>query len=665
MRNVVLTLEGQWWILVLGSIVLVGIFILWKGAHWLWPDRWTRVLDGVFIFLLLLFPFRPGLLFQQAETEQPIIVILRDYSLSSRSTSSLESLYRNMDNNPIWKQWEGQGIRVLRRSFGLGLQQRVLQENDSLSADTRLAESLEKLRLELGPALGAVILVSDGHFRLPTAASNHLPPVYPLVPPQDSNPNRALRDIEAPSGLQVGVPAPIRVSVADSKGGARVTLYVDGRPLAGRTTRGGNEEMVFRYTPQRTGWQVLSARIETGAGEPFLADDQIDRVFRVAVDKVTVLLTWGLPEPEIRFLTRLLRSLGTYRLVRMPLKQVVAKQQALKTARVILLVSPTPDQPNQVTAAILRKLVAGGCGLVLVRGENGRFNPNLAGLVPYQGRGVLRRGSFQWTLTGEGRTSGLGLPASGSGSETLAPFRYYLAGVEKKAKARVLAHIEGTPVLLRQQVGQGRVYSLSAGPSWSWDFVNHAYGIRSDHFDRFWGGLVEELALARGDSLRLEPERNVTLPGQPVQVRVYGPLARLSRSGYVECRFLFDADRSYRFPVQPGRAGYGVARVAVPRFGAYRLKLGKGETGPTARLLVRAVEREYRSTPVDQERLRLLARRSGGKMLERASAFNVGRLRPRRRYTEKQLYLMENWFMVIGTVLIFVLSVYLRWRKSV
>lgn len=596
--------------------VLVGIFAQWRGLG-------GDLLRSVSGFVLLAALANPSYKVEEREPLPDIVLALVDRS--SSQTLSDRSSQTDAAVEHLRSQVERLGNSELQ----------VVELSDAeANGGTKLLGPLrDTLAVEQSARVAGIFLVTDGQVHDSEDDLGAVPaPVHVLLSGNDTEFDRILTIENAPAYAILGEPFRMVLRVNDLGTEAE---GIEARTVPLRVSVDGaspmnfdipvNQDIEVPVSLTHPGTNVLQFDVPSLEGE--LTDRNNTAIIQIngVRDRLRVLLVSGVPHPGERTWRNLLKSDSAVDLVHFTILRPPGKQDGTPVTELSLIAFPTRELfvekieefdliildrykrrgllPSEYFENIRRYVERGGALLVAAgpdyAGADSVFRSPLEGILPGvpTARVIEREVVPLLTETGARHpvTSGL----QGADAET-PDWGTWLRQIEVTARdtARVvLDGVDGAPLLMLDDAGQGRVALLASDQAWLWD--------------RGYAGGGPQSGLLRGVAhwLMKEPE----LEEEALRAEINGKTMRIIR------RTLADtADPVIVTEPDGEEATIMLSEQSVGRFealfeaqqeGLYRLSDGSEETviavGPAA-------PREFEETLSTAEVLSPLAARSGG-----------------------------------------------------
>jgi hypothetical protein len=418
--------------------------------------------------------------------------------------------------------------------------------------------------------LAGIVAVTDG--QATDSPAQALPaPLHALITARGEEVDRRLRIVEAPPFGVVGRSVTVRYRVEDLGAGqdgatAAVTVRRDGDPPTTIQVPTGRDQQI-EIPILRAGPTLLELRAATLPGEVSDVNNRAVVEINGVRDRLRVLLVSGEPNPGERAWRRLLKSDPAVDLVHFTILRPPEKNDNTPLEELALIAFPTHElfqvklhdfdlvildrfqNRGLLPPSYLRNIaeyVRTGGGLLLEAGPEFAAATTLAATplasaLPVQPSGVVN-GAFRPEVTAVGQRHPVteNLPGSRPGQ---APawgewYRYIAAGGNAGGQALMSAP-DGSPLLLLDHVGEGRVAMLLSDQIWLWSRGHDGGGPQAELLRRIAHWLMKEPALeeealrARVEAGQLVVERRSLADAPPGDVTVTAPNGTATRLALV------------------------------------------------------------------------------------------------------------------------------------
>ena len=442
---------------------------------------------------------------------------------------------------------------------------------------TRLHAALERALADIPRArLAGVIALSDGQVHDMPLAPSLDAPFHLLLPGRPGEVDRRIRVVEAPGFGIVGRPVELRVVVEDLGapvgGAARLTIRRDGQAPRVESVPVGREHRIT-VPIERGGQTVVELTAETRPGEVSDLNNRAVVSINGVRDRLRVLLVSGEPHAGQRTWRRLLKAdpnvdLVHFTILRPPEKDDLTPLQELaliafpvrelfqvKLREFDLIIFDRFGNRGLLPPVYLRNIadyVRGGGALLLSVGPEFAGPTSLAstplGQVlparPPTGPGAAQAGLIEQpyrprvTATGARHPVTENLqganPAEGPGEAQWG--RWYRAlRAEARAGQTVMEGPGGTPLMVLDRVGEGRVALVLSDHIWLWSRGHDGGGPQGEllrriaHWTMKEPELEEEDLTARIEHGRLSVLRRSLDAGPPPEIAVTAPDGAVTR----------------------------------------------------------------------------------------------------------------------------------------
>ncbi|MEM9863680.1 MAG: glutamine amidotransferase [Myxococcota bacterium] len=615
------------------------------------PPGWLLGLRIATAALGWCFAVQPTTITEDEEVREGTLVVLAD---DSRSMGLREGEGpRGAWLNGLRERWSGYDNVVFRR-FGTDVSawDGALGFRDG---DSAIHNALDAVRAEEG--VGAVLLLSDGGETERVRELGEGPAVHVVPIGPDSIRDDAIVDVQSDPVGFLRQRSLVRVSVVRSgaRGAIPVRLFEGERLLGERlvdVNEAGEGDAVFRFEPRRIGRAAFRVTL------PIEVDDAVpqnnDRAFLMEIkrDRLRVLLVAGRPTWDVRFLRAFLEDDASIDLISFFILRTTSDLTVASPEEMALIPFPTDE---------LFREHLGSFDLIVFQDFD--YAPyDMAGYLPGIASYVERGGSF--AMLGGDRSFGSGgyastpladvlpvrfddvdRPARGARAGAFAPTiaegadYHPLVRLEVDVaanlqrwrdlepllgsnrfrgvgpNAQVLLERGRDPVLVAQEVGEGRVLAFGADSSFRWAMATGGRTGDRSHYDRFYDRVIRWLARDPAlDSAQVSTSRVRYGPGARVDVRF---LARDGRYGPVASASL-QLDENESRSVTLAADGSGRASLIAPdEPGVHTLTL-RADEEPLAQesFVVEGGGQELADVRVRRDLLTRLAQQTGGTVYE-------------------------------------------------
>lgn len=379
--------------------------------------------------------------------------------------------------------------------------------------------------------IGGVIVVTDGQASDPPQDMPRVRdfgPAHILIVGDPDRGDRRLELVSAPTFGIVGEPMRITGRVIDENSNApvRVTVSVDGQPVATTTARPNREFSVDVRLPHR-GRNMVIVEAQAGPQEITLANNRAAFAASGVRDRLRVLLITGEPHAGARVWRNLLKSDPAVDLVHFTILRPPEKQDFTPLNDLALIPFPTEQLFEQrlgefdliifdryrhrgilqpyYFSNIARRVENGGALLITAgdaeAGEDGVYRTALAAILPSQPTGGVTTRAYRPAPTQLGVRHPVvrGLPS---------PERWgrWTRQVDARATSgqTVLQGADARPLLVLDRAGRGRVAQLWSDQPWLWARGYDGGGPHGELLRRLMHWLMQEPEL-EDERLTLNP----------------------------------------------------------------------------------------------------------------------------------------------------------------
>ena len=477
------------WLIALGVaaalIVAYGFFVRAKGA-------WARMLVFVALLLALAGPITVH------ETRAPlndVAVIVTDRSQS-------------MNTGERRKQADAAHAAIRRALDAMpNLTVRETSVTTTRGGDNNGTQAFAALNTAIADVppgrMAGAILITDGQVHDVPTDAQQMPlkaPLQALVAGTRNEKDRKLTITGAARFSIVGREAEIELRVDDLGGGeggtSEMTVSVDGKPIGNRSVVVGQVSRI-RVPVSHGGENVVELVAAPGPSELTLANNRAVVTITGVRDRLRVLLVSGEPHAGERVWRNLLKADPSVDLIHFTILRPPYKQDFTPIDELALIQFPTRELflekldgfdlvifdrysergilPPLYFQNIARYVREGGALLLSAgpefSGDNSVSRTPLSEILPVTPTGEVSTGPFKPVLTAEGQAHPVTSGLAGSGNGTAAPSwgRWFRSiGGNKLAGTTVMNAANGRPLLVLNQVDEGRVAALLSDQAWLW-----------------------------------------------------------------------------------------------------------------------------------------------------------------------------------------------------
>jgi hypothetical protein len=458
------------------------------------------------------------------------------------------------------------------------LELRTVEVPEAGNHGTRLWSAMERALAEIPRArLAGVVALSDGQVHDLPAAPALEAPFHLLLPGRAGEVDRRLRVVEAPGFGIVGREVELRVvvedlGVAQAGGAARLTIRRDGGAPRVESVPVGREHRIA-FTIERGGPTVVEMTAETRPGEVSEINNRAVVSINGVRDRLRVLLVSGEPHAGERTWRRLLKADPNVDLVHFTILRPPEKDDLTPLHELSLIAFPVRElfqvklrefdlivfdrfaNRGLLPPVYLRNIadyVRGGGALLLAVGPEFAGPTSLASTAlgqilparPPTGPGAAQAGLIEQPY--RPRVTSLGArhpvteelpganPAEGPGDASWG--RWYRAlRADARAGSTLMEGPNGTPLMVLDRVGEGRVALLLSDHIWLWSRNHDGGGPQGEllrriaHWTMKEPELEEEDLTARIEHGQLTVVRRSLETGPPPEITVTAPNGGVSR----------------------------------------------------------------------------------------------------------------------------------------
>ncbi len=558
------------------AVLVVGL-ALWRGlSGW-----WLRALAALALLAAL---SGPSLQSEDRAALSDIVVAVVDESASQQigdrpdqSERALEGLKREIAT------LENTELRVVRLGDG--------EEDQGTLLMTALSEAMAE---EPRARLAGAVLISDGRLHDVDLAPDLPAPLHLLMTGHDTDWDRRLQITTAPVFAILDEPVTIRLRIDDQgrpplgeDGEVEIEISVDGAEARSFTVPTG-EDLELPVTLQHAGTNVIQFHVPAASGE--LTDRNNEAVVQIngVRDRLRVLLVSGEPYPGERTWRNLLKSDASVDLVHFTILRPPEKQDGVPVTELSLIAFPTRElflekidefdliifdryQRRGILPALyldnVRQYVEDGGAVLVAAGPDyasaaSLYRSPLGEVLPAAPTSRVLEQPVLPELTEVGHrhpvTQGLG----GDGDRPDWGRWMRQVELERLSGQVVLTGVGGSPLLVLDRVGEGRVALLGSDHAWLWSRGFEGGGPQLDLLRRLahWSmqepELEEEALTATADGQKMTITRR-TLGEEVGDVEIEDPAGTKTAT-----------------PLERVAPGRYQAEYTGPEIGLYRLSEG-------------------------------------------------------------------------------------------
>ncbi len=444
---------------------------------------------------------------------------------------------------------------------------RVVETGDEKYSDTPSTKLFEALSATLQDVptsrVAGAILITDGQVHdIPEAAAElgFTAPVHGLITGSDDEVDRRIELVDTPRFGIVGETQELSYRVIDDGAGpsgtTEVTVRLNGEPYSRELAPPGTTMPLF-VDVERAGDNIIELEVEPVLGETTLANNRAVAVMDGIRENLRVLLVSGEPHSGERAWRNLLKSDTSVDLVHFTILRPPEKQDGTPIDELSLIAFPTRElfvekinefdlivfdryQRRGVLPVLyydyITQYVEGGGALLIAAGPEhaGRdsiANTPLAPVLPAEPTGDIADVGFYPRLSDTGRRHPVTRDLPGGDSEPPQWGRWFRAvEVDAPIDETVLEGPDGTPLLILNRTGEGRVAMLMSDHGWLWARGFEGGGPHVALYRRIAHWLMKEPALEE-EALTVTSRGNMlTISRQTMQDSV-SPVTLIAPSG--------------------------------------------------------------------------------------------------------------------------------------
>ncbi|SFL00516.1 hypothetical protein [Falsiroseomonas stagni] len=458
------------------------------------------------------------------------------------------------------------------------LELRTVEVPEGGNQGTRLFSAMERALADIPRArLAGVMALTDGQVHDIPAAPALDAPFHLLLSGRPGEVDRRLRVVEAPGFGIVGRPVELRVVVEDQGappgGAARLTIRRDGQPPRVESVAVGREHRIA-VPIERGGPTVVEITAETRPGEVSEINNRAVVSINGVRDRLRVLLVSGEPHAGQRTWRRLLKADPNVDLVHFTILRPPEKDDLTPLHELALIAFPVRElfqvklrefdlivfdrfaNRGLLPPVYLRNIadyVRGGGALLMSVGPEFAGPTSLASTPlgqilparPPTGAGAAQAALLEQpfrpmvTETGARHPVTEGLPGAnvlGAGLADATWGRWYRAmRADARAGNTVMEGPNGTPLMVLDRVGEGRVALMLSDHIWLWSRGHDGGGPQQEllrriaHWTMKEPELEEEDLTARIDQGHLTVVRRSLEAGPPPEITITAPDGSITR----------------------------------------------------------------------------------------------------------------------------------------
>ncbi len=669
-----------WLIVLCVGFGLIGIWLTYGRCTL--SLRHQLALIGVRLATILVLAallLQPELLRLREKVEPPAMAVLIDTSASMLDSPGennrlrVENMRLLLDSRPLRRVFDR--YEVLWYEFGADLEKQSKRDPSELlfnAPRTHIVNAVNEVaRLHRGSNLAGILLLTDGLDQSAgelEAQARRVPLIVPeLTPPRqqkaEAGSDLFIGDIKHPEMLVVNWKGQIDVTVKRTGGRGKLVCPVHlsqrgERIRSGFATFAEGEmlqQVTFTIEPFMVGRMTYRIDLEPEQDEES-SNNSRQFVIDITDPRNRVLYLEGTPRWEFKFVKRALVKEKNYHISAFvqsgegvfinfsestesaslgALPEFTA--ESLVEYRVIILgeMAATALRPEQ-QQALLEYVEKGGAVLFLggrrAYGTEGWPSSEIMNqLLPFNALPESQGGEGRFSVapTSIGRTHPV---LAGLADEEVFPSILSIWGpVEKKPSAAALLEVaDGSPLLLVNRYGQGKVAAVLSDSLWRWQLGASQTGEGKGVYDTFMTQLVywlspQQQEVEHSEALQLFTSSGEAEVRQQVTIgAVFGDVAGGSVNASLEALITLPDKRQLRQPLAAASLGKdvgleqqvnGYRTSFVPGMpGEYQIEVKDARTGDTAStmILVSEPQLELTGRPIDRQFLQILAEHTGG-----------------------------------------------------
>ncbi|MDX2101481.1 MAG: hypothetical protein EAZ99_06700 [Alphaproteobacteria bacterium] len=451
------------------------------------------------------------------------------------------------------------------------LELRVVRVSDDAAnlvddGGSRLFQALDRAMADLPRRrFAGAVMITDGQVHDVPGRTEGLPgPIHAMITGQRGEVDRRLVVVRAPSFGLVDRSVTVTIRVEDDR---------TRDPVAVSVRQDGGEVRQIRVVPgQNTDIEVMIRKggvtlveLEAAGGPRELTPINNRAVVSIngIRDRLRVLLVSGEPHAGERTWRNLLKADPSVELVHFTILRPPEKQDSTPIHELSLIAFPVRELfevklhefdliifdryrrmsilPRVYISAVADYVRRGGAVLEAAgpafSGPNSLFRSPLSEVLPAEPTGRIYERGFRPAVTDTGRRHPVtaGLDGAGGGSTEPSWGRWFRhIEVQARSGETVMAGVDGTPLLVLDRVGEGRIAQLASDHIWLWTRGFEGGGPQAELLRRLAHWLMKEPQLEEEDLTatlrgpRLEIVRRSLKP-DPVTVTITDPVGEQRR----------------------------------------------------------------------------------------------------------------------------------------
>lgn len=473
------------------GLAVLGLLIIVIAAF---KNRTAIIWRGVTLTVFVLALLNPSLLEEQREALPDVAVIVVDQSpsqslaeRSERTEKALEHLESQIENH---KNIE---LRIIKAPA-----------SRALTSETLLFSELEKALVDVPPNRRAgVIFISDGQIHdvpLSTNKFSEFGPVHILLSGQKKEKERQLVILQTPSYGIIDQSVNVKYRIEDTSNigasDATITITTPNEPAEVMVVP-VNQDITIDLPIMHAGQNVYEISVQGVEGELTEANNRAALIVNGVRDRLKVLLVSGKPHAGGRTWRDLLTSDPGVDLVHFTILREPSKLDATPQNELALIAFPFRELfeiklydfdliifdryqlsrilPDHYFDNIARYVEEGGAFLEAsgpsFAGQDSIYQSSLRNILPGAPTGEITKKSFKPKLTDNGTLHPVTRNLKWETSEDGVPeWGNWLRQVRltKNRGDTLMSGSEGSPLLILDRVGKGRVAQIASDHIWLW-----------------------------------------------------------------------------------------------------------------------------------------------------------------------------------------------------
>ncbi len=580
--HIIFAPHWPWPVLIaLAAVGLVAVGLLaWRRPR----GTIARVLALAVVWLALA---NPSLLEETRAYRPDIAVVLVDetssQTIGTRAAQAAAALARI---EAAAQRFDDLELRIVR----------VTDDAESIGEDggSRMFQALDRAMADVPRRrFAGAIMITDGQIHdVPPRGTTPAGPLHALITGARDEADRRLVVVRAPSFGLVDKTVTVTVRVEDDRSREPIAVVIrqDGQDLR-RLAVPPNRDTDIEITIRKGGVTLVEIDAAPGPRELTTINNRAVVSINGIRDRLRVLLVSGEPHAGERTWRNLLKADPSVELVHFTILRPPEKQDSTPIHELSLIAFPVRELfevklndfdliifdrykrmsilPRVYISAIADYVRRGGAVLEAAgpafAGANSLFRSPLAEVLPAEPTGRIFERGFRPSVTDTGRRHPVTAGLDGAGAQGAEPswgrwFRH--VEMQPRSGETILSGVDGTPLLVLDRVGEGRIAQLASDHIWLWTRGFEGGGPQAELLRRLAHWLMKEPQLEEDDLTaamrgnRLEIVRRA-LKTDVETVTVTDPLG--------EVRTL---------PLTPQDAGRATASFAPPRPGLYTISDG-------------------------------------------------------------------------------------------